>query len=81
MGVAAIICICVPNIVISAWVAYLQTKMNYLFFTSIENSAVNLIMIIITIAQLLTPKGFVLEKKDEYKQGHDSDNLEGQSLE
>ena len=75
MGIAAIIFICVPNIVISAWVAYLQTKMNYLFFTSIENSAVNLIMIVITIVQLLTPKGFVLEKKDEYKQGHDSDHL------
>ena len=81
MGVAGIILINLPNVAISAWVAYLQTKMNYLFFTCIENSVISVIMIVICIAQLLTPKGFVLEKKNEYKQGQDSENLEGPSLE
>lgn len=81
MGVASILLISVPTGVMSAWIGYLQTQMNYLFFTCIENGIVSVIMIVICIAQLLTPKGFVLEKKEEFKQGHDSENLEGQSLE
>lgn len=76
----SILVISVPTVVIAAWVAYLQVKMNYLFFTSLEAAAVSVIMVILSIVQSLSPKGYTLEKKEEYKQGHDSDGIDGQSL-
>lgn len=37
-------------------------------------------MIILSIVQSLSPKGYTLEKRDEFKQGHDSDHIDGNSL-
>ena len=72
--------ICVPAIVVSGWISYLQTTMNYLFFTSMEVTVFSIIMIIISILQSFTPKGYVMENKNEYKHGQDQQNLEGESL-
>ena len=55
--------ISVPAIVVSAWISYLQTTMNYLFFTSMEVTVFCIIMIIVSILQSLTPKGYVVENK------------------
>lgn len=52
--------ISLPLIVTSAWVAYLQLSMNYLFFTSIETSVLSVIMIILSIVQSLSPKNYTL---------------------
>lgn len=59
----SILLISIPAIIISAWIAYLQKSLNYLFFTSIEVSVVSVIMIILSIIQSLSPKNYTLEKK------------------
>ena len=72
--------ISVPAIAISGWISYLQVTMNYLFFTSMEVTILSIMMVIISILQTFTPKGYVMENKDEYRQGHDHHNIEGESL-
>ena len=60
----SILCISIPAIAISGWISYLQTTQNYLFFTSMEVTILEVIMIIISIMQSLSPQGYALEKKD-----------------
>jgi|688.fasta_scaffold387717_1 hypothetical protein len=52
--------ISIPIVVIAAWTSYLQNKMNYLFFTSLEVAVISVIMIILSIVQSLSPKGYTL---------------------
>jgi hypothetical protein len=52
--------ISIPTVVIAAWTSYLQNKMNYLFFTSLEIAVISVIMIILSIIQSLSPKGYTL---------------------
>jgi hypothetical protein len=59
----SIILISLPAGVIAAWIAYLQKSLNYLFFTSIELTIIAVIMIVLSIIQSLSPKGYTIEKK------------------
>ena len=65
----SIVFISLPAIGLAGYITYLQTSMNYLFFTSIEVAVIGVIMIILSILQALIPKKYILEKKDDYKQG------------
>lgn len=60
LAICSIVFICIPNIVFSAWVCYLQSTMNYLFFTSIENGLMAVLIIVFVIAQLIAPKNQML---------------------
>lgn len=68
-------------ILVSVYISYLQTSMNYLFFTGIEIAVISIIMIIFSIAMLCVSRQQLLEDRSEYQIGYDQDNLEGKSVE
>jgi uncharacterized membrane protein len=68
-------------ILVSVYISYMQTSMNYLFFTGIEIAMISIIMIVFSIAMLCVSKTQLLEDKNEYQVGYDQDQIEGKSIE
>jgi hypothetical protein len=57
------------SILVAAYVFYLQSTMNYLFFSCIEVAIMSVLMIIFSIAMLCVPASQLIETKKDYKFG------------
>lgn len=69
------------TILVSVYISYLQTSLNYLFFTGIEIAVIAIIMILLSVAVLCVSKAQLLEDRSEYQVGYDQDQIEGKSVE
>jgi hypothetical protein len=76
LGIAINAC----SILVAAYISYLQSSMNYLFFSCLEVAIVSVLMIVFAIALLCVPPEQLLELKSDYKLGTDQAQLEGASL-
>lgn len=81
LAIVSIFVISIPSIVISIYITYLQTSLTYLFFTGLELAIISVLMMIFSVIFQCLPKDYLLEKKDEYQQGFDQDQLDGKSME
>lgn len=81
-SVLAIIAILInaASIVVSVYILYLQSSLNYLFFSCIEVAIVSVLMLTLSIVMLCIPREQLIEDKGDYRLGHDNDQLEGPSL-
>jgi hypothetical protein len=69
------------TILVSIYISYLQTSLNYLFFTGIEVIVIAIIMVVLSVAMLCVSRQQLLEDKTEYQVGYDQDQIEGKSVE
>ena len=59
------------SILVAAYISYLQSSMNYLFFSCLEVAILSVLMIVFAIALLCVPPEQLLELKSDYKLGAD----------
>lgn len=63
------------SMVVSVYVSYLQTSLNYLFFTGFEVAIIAIIMMVLSIAMLCVSRAQLLEDRNEYQVGYDQDQI------
>lgn len=69
------------TILSSIYISYLQTSLNFLFFTGLEVAILAVLMSVLSLVLFCVPAKQLLETKEDYALGHDQDGLEGKSIE
>jgi hypothetical protein len=69
------------TILSSIYISYLQTSLNFLFFTGLEVAILAVLMSVLSLVLFCVPARQLLEAKEDYALGHDQDALEGKSIE
>lgn len=69
------VCISVFAIIVCGIVSYQQTSMNQVFFSSIEVVLLEVMLLFVSLAEMIKPKGYLLENAGDYAHGNDIDSM------
>jgi hypothetical protein len=72
--------ICVLAIIVCGMVSYQQTTMNQIFFSSIEVVLLEVMLLFVSLAEMIKPKGYLLENAADYAHGNEIDSVKIESM-